>query len=130
MLHLNDSSTTNIINNLTITSINAKNTYGLYSNNGTITMETGTIDVSGINAYGIYLNSSAATVDLGTKDGSVLKTADVSINDPLVKAIGSTLGIGVKSNSGVFYFYDGKLIGSTYAKPETAQITETGWESR
>ena len=93
-------------------------------------MESGSIDVSAKNAYGIYINNENAKFVLGIKDGSGLITADMSNTDPEVKAIGTNLGIGVKKINGTLYFYDGKLIGSTYAKPETAQQSETGFEAR
>ena len=123
-------SLTNVIKGITINGSDSKNIYGINSSNGTIAMETGTIDVSADNAYGIYIDSANATIDLGKLDGCGCEGATVSNSDPLVKAIGTTLGIGIKNNNANFHFYDGKLIGNTYAKPETTNLSETGWEAR
>ena len=47
-----------------------------------------------------------------------------NLEKPVVRAIGTTSGTGIKKLAGGFYFYDGKIIGSTEAKPEIASATE------
>ena len=67
---------------------------------------------------------------MGIKDGVGTPDADVSTTDPLVQAIGTTTGIGLRKVNGFFNFFDGKIIGSTYAKPDTTSNTESRWEAR
>ena len=55
--------------------------------------------------------------------------ANPSVTDPLVKAVGTTSGIGVKKADGYFRYFDGKFIGSTEAKPEApTQIEEPDYK--
>ena len=118
--------------NPTITSVGSINGYGIYNFGGKITMETGTIDISGTNAYGIYIDSTSAEVILGHKETENVGTeqAIVTTDKPLVKAMGTTSGIGVKKINGRFEFYDGRLIGRTYAKPDITSTTEERFEAR
>ena len=44
------------------------------------------------------------------------------------EAVGTT-GIGVKKVNGLFKFYDGKIVGSTNAKPETTTEVEYNFEA-
>ena len=127
----NDSAeSNNMINNITIDLSGAANGYGVYNNNGAITIEDGNIEVSALNAYGMYIGGLGATTTLGVMDGSGLETASVSTVKPIVKAIGTDSGIGVKKVDGSFDFYDGKIIGSTYAKPDTTNLVEPRFEAR
>ena len=127
----NDSAeSNNMINNITVNLSGAANGYGVYNNNGAITIEDGNIEVSALNAYGMYIGGLGATTTLGVMDGSGLETASVSTVKPIVKAIGTDSGIGVKKVDGSFDFYDGKIIGSTYAKPDTTNLVEPRFEAR
>ena len=103
--------------------------YGIYvsNNSSNVTLESGTIDVSGANVYGIYVDTG--TVTMGINDGDGTENALVSTENPLVKAIGTSSGIGVKKVNGYFNFYDGKIIGSTNAKPETTTNVEYNYEA-
>ncbi len=112
----------NMINN-NIDVVTTNDAYGLYSAaNTNVVLESGTIVANGKNAYGIYIDSG--TVTMGIHDGDGTENAAVSIESPLVKAIGTTLGVGVKKFNGYFNYYDGRIIGSTNAKPETTTNTE------
>lgn len=102
---------------------------GIYSSDistGTITIDDGTVTVTSDNqAYGIYIENGIVT--MGIKDGDGTENANVSITNPIIKAVGST-GIGVKRVNGTFNYYDGKIIGSTAAKPDTTTNTEYNYE--
>jgi hypothetical protein len=52
------------------------------------------------------------TLTLGIEDGRGTDSADVSITDPYIKAVGTT-GIGVSMGNGTFNYYDGYIMGST-----------------
>ena len=100
----------------------------MYSDNANnnITILSGTIDVDSINAYGIYVNNG--TVTMGEYDGSGTEEVEVSTTDPMVKAVGTTTGIGAKKVNGYLKYYDGKIIGSTNAKPDTTTEVEYNYE--
>ena len=65
---------------------------------------------------------------LGINDGDGTESDKVSITDPSISAIGKTLGIGVKKANGYFKYYDGKILGSTNAKPDTTTEVEKNYE--
>ena len=103
--------------------------YGFYNNtsDNVINMVTGLINVYGAqNAYGIYVNEGEVTI--GTYDGSGTEQADVSQTNPSITAIGTASGIGVKKINGLFKYYDGIITGSTNAKPETTTEVEYNYE--
>ena len=56
-------------------------------------------------------------------------TADVSITDPFIYAVGTVTGIGVKNAAGSFNYYDGKIMGNTQAKPEIPTKIEYLYEA-
>ena len=107
--------------------------YGIYSNgaNSIVTIHGGTIEATDSTAsYGIYINNGTVTV--GEKESSDSPNygnefANVSTEYPLIKGIGTT-GIGVKKVSGYFNYYDGKLVGSTNAKPDATSEVEYNYE--
>ena len=63
-------------------------------------------------------------VILGSQDGKV------SITDPSISSICSTTGVGIRKVNGYLKYYDGKILGSTSAKPETTTDVEYGYEAR
>lgn len=122
--------------NITINSgninISGGNTvYGIYSDNtnNNTNILSGTINASNsTTSYGIYINNG--TVTMGEYDGSGTEEAKVSTSDPLIQAIANTNGIGVKKVNGYFKYYDGKIIGSTNAKPDTTTEVEYNYETK
>ena len=94
--------------------------YGIYnSNNGIIT--NGVIDAVGTsdyNAYGIY-NLNTGIITLGTKDDGIVNT-----DTPTITGKAAEDGYGIYNVSGIFYFYDGRIEGSTAALTDTTKITE------
>ena len=121
----NNKGTVNLNNyNLNITDNSSNRTlYGLYNTEtGKINFLTGNINLIGAKlAYGLYINNGE--IVLGKNDGNV------STTNPTVKAVGLT-GIGSKKINGYLKFYDGKITGSTNAKPETTTEIEYGYEVR
>lgn len=97
--------------------------YGAYVNEGTITIEAGTINATAtVEAIGI--NITSGTANLGIYDGRGTDSADVSITNPLVQAIAPN-GIGISMGNGTFNYYDGKIVGSTTARVEGDIISST-----
>lgn len=113
-----------------ITINGGKTSYGIYSTAAanTLTYLDGTVDIVGTTAYGIYVNNG--TVTMGEYDGSGTEDAEVSTTNPLVRAIGTTTGIGAKKVNGYLKYYDGKIIGSTNAKPDTTTEVEYNYEAK
>ena len=106
--------------------------YALYNDGGTTIIKSGNITAEGTTAYGVYVNNGI--VILGEAEPSTSPdygkaTAHVSTTDPYIEGIGSATGIGVKLNTGKLYFYDGKLVGNTSAKPDTATEVEHLYEA-
>ena len=105
---------------------NSNNGYGIYNIKGTINLLSGDIFAyDNINSYGIY--QTGGEIIVGSYDGSGLYSADVSTTVPFIKAIGSNSGIGAKRIDGIFRFFDGKIMGSTYAKPEAPSQIEPNY---
>ena len=118
----NNSTGTINLNNGNVSMTGGKETIGLYSQtaNGNINFLSGNISViNTATSYGAYINNGNIT--LGTKDEKV------DITTPTIKAVGTT-GIGAKKVNGYLKFYDGKITGSTSAKPETTTEVEYGYE--
>ena len=93
----------------------------------TATVKIGKIEViNSNNSYGAYINKG--TFELGVEDGAGDEHANVSIFKPLVRAIGTIRGIAIKKVDGLFNFYDGRIVGSRYAKPETTSKVEHNYE--
>ena len=102
------------------------NVYGVYNDNSNVTILNGTITVKGNNSYGVY--QTDGEMIFGHLEGTGIN-ANPSTTSPLVQAIGTTQGIGVKKADGLFRFFDGKFVGSTNAKPEApTQIEEPDYE--
>ena len=100
--------------------------YGIYNINGTLTLISGDVETyDSINSYGIY--QTGGEVILGTYDGSGTYSADVSTVEPMIKGVGTTTGIGAKRTDGIFRFFDGRIIGSTSAKPEAPTQIEPNY---
>ena len=123
------------LNNTSIKVTTPKGTaYGLYSHeaDSIATILGGAIEAAdSTTAYGIYINNG--TVTLGEAESSDSPNygsefANVSTEYPLIKGIGTTSGIGVKKVSGYFNYYDGKLVGSTSAKPDATSEVEYDYE--
>ncbi len=114
-------------------------TYGIYNNSNSVVLKTGTVYSTGRAAYGIYVNNGEVTMGVPEVVGSPTygrDTADVSLTDPFVYAVGTTTnqsytpsGIGVKNIQGKFNYYDGKIMGSTQAKPEIPTKIEYLYEA-
>ncbi len=123
---------TDTLDNLHVNIINSQNAYGMYIDGSDVTLndlEETIIDVAGTNAYGVYINGGSFT--MGSKDASETSgTAEssVSVTNPLIRAIGTTSGIGVRKVNGLFNYYDGKIIGSTSSTPDTTSSTEPYYE--
>ncbi len=97
--------------------------YGVYVNEGSLTIETGTINASAtVQSTGI--NITSGTVNLGILDGSGTDSADVSVTNPLIQAIAPT-GVGISMGNGTFNYYDGKIVGSTSARTEGDIVSAT-----
>ena len=109
----------------------ATNAWGIYIDKGSFTMQSGGgIDVSAKTAHGIYIATAEATATVGLKDGDGSENPKKVLTDyPEIKAIGTVTGIGVRKINGSFNFYDGILIGNTYAKPEISTDTESYYEA-
>ena len=124
----NDSSIN--IKNANININTASTGYGIYetstSNDFNVNLISGNIYTNAITAYGVYVDSGSLT--MGIKDGDGSENATVDKENPFVKAVGTT-GIGVKKNNGYFKYYDGKIMGSTNAKPDTTTDTEYNYEA-
>ena len=120
------SSANNIITPNSIVVENCATGYGIYNESGLLTILSGTIEArNNTNSYGIY--QAGGEVIIGTYDGSGLYSGDVSTTEPYVKGIGTTTGIGAKRTSGVFRFFDGRIEGSTTAKPEAPTQIEPNY---
>ena len=61
----------------------------------------------------------------GLSDSVIAFTAEVSIEYPYVKGIGTTTGIGLSMGNATFNYYDGKLVGSTSARGLTDITSNT-----
>ena len=122
------SAKTNITNaNLTVQGTSTG--YGFYveGNSSKINFKTGNLTCNNsTTCYGAYINHG--TLEIGIEDGSGDETADVSITNPNITAIGSSKGIAIKKINGFFNFYDGVIVGSRFAKPETTSIVEKNYE--
>ena len=114
----------------TITMSGVSTGYGIYTD-GTalINLDETKTSVSGTNAYGIYMKNG--TVNVGTADMSENRgtiNASVSKTNPLIQAIGTTSGIGIKKEAGYLNFYDGKIVGSHESLAEPASDVEYNYE--
>ncbi|MBQ4030637.1 MAG: InlB B-repeat-containing protein [Bacilli bacterium] len=106
--------------------------YGIYNDSGTSVVKTGTIDVKGATTYGIYINSGEVVFGVPEPTDSINyggEFADVSTTNPYIESVGTNQGIGVKNNNSRFKYYDGKILGSTSAKPELATDIEYLYEA-
>ena len=124
---------TSFILDSTTASSNGSGCYGIYNPSGTVTMRTGTIRILGKStAYGIW--NDTGTVTIGVPEPTTSPhygrdTADVSLTNPNIQAVGTRTGIGVKNaGGGKVYYYDGKISGSTAALPEKPAGTEYLYE--
>jgi hypothetical protein len=117
--------------NTNITIAGSATAYGIYNQSNNVTHKSGSIIITGTTAYGIYINNGEVTAGIPEIVGSPTygrDTADVSLTDPLIKAVGATTGIGVKNYNGFFNYYDGRLEGNTAAKPEIPTKVEYLYE--
>ena len=118
------------IKNINFNIASANTGYGIYetstSNDFNVNLISGNIYTNATTAYGVYVDSGSLT--MGIKDGDGSENATVDKENPFVKAVGTT-GVGVKKNNGYFKYYDGKIMGSTNAKPDTTTDTEYNYEA-
>jgi hypothetical protein len=107
---------------------------GVYNQSGTVTLPTSTIrTASAHDAYGIYIQEGE--VALGTAEPTTSPNyggeyADVSTTNPDITAIGTNQGIGVYKATGRFVYYDGRILGSTFAIPrnDITTLVEKNYE--
>ena len=97
--------------------------YGLNISDGNVTVEKGTFTINGNNAYGIHMTNGTYTQ--GIPDNSGFDSADVSITDPHIEAIGTNEGTGISMGNGTFNFYDGIIIGSTRSRVDGDIVSNT-----
>ena len=98
------------IENVNMTVIGTGNSYVFFNDEGLLKVLSGSYIVEGDNAYGIY--NDTGTIEVGVEGGGV------STTDPLIKATGTTTGIGISNVNGTFKYYDGKIMGTTGFKGE------------
>ena len=116
------------INNSSINVSGGGTVYGINinNNNSLVDMKTGTINVSKAqNSYGVYVQNGSFV--LGENDGVVYSEKD-RYEDPKVKATGFNSGIGLKRINGEISFYDGIVWASHYAVPETVTGIANAYE--
>ena len=104
--------------------------YNIYIKNGIINLKSGNILSRGTES--VYIDSGAVTLGEPEPTDSLgygKDTANVSTTNPYIEAIGTTTGIGIKNVAGRLNYYDGKIVGSTAAKPEVASDIEYLYES-
>ena len=110
---------------------NRKHSQGIYSAGGTTTIEDIDINLAGVEVYGLYV--AGGTVTMGEAEPSDSPdygkaTAHVSTTAPAIRAIGTSIGIGIKKTQGAFNYYDGIATGSTDAEPEPPTNVEYLYE--
>ena len=102
--------------------------YGIYANSGKIVTKSSNISATSSHVgYGIYINSGNITLGEEEPENSPNKrtaNATVSTTSPFVSGVGTTIGNGIRNVNGVFNYYDGRLEGSTHAKPDAATDRE------
>ena len=116
------------INDSTIRVLGSNTGYGIYvTDSAHVQLETGEVYVLDTKySNGAYINTGRFT--LGHEEDEDNVQIEVSQDNPLVYAVGSTRGIGIKKVNGEFHFFDGKLWGSRYAKPETTTKVQRHYE--
>ena len=101
------------MNNSAIKMNNGDDVYGIKNTDGVVNILDSEIEVlNSRNAYGIYITGGEVTVGLDETP------VNVSTTTPVITAVGTIKGIGVKKTSGQFNYYDGVITGSTEAIPE------------
>ena len=60
----------------------------------------------------------------------IKKLIPIFISTVIIVVAALSIITGIKKNTGSFYFYDGRLIGNTAAKPEIATSTEYLYETK
>ena len=132
-LTLIDTNVTTALSNVTSDS---DSYYGLYNHAGNVDFYSGSIYVNRANSYGIYNETGEITIGQAESSSDPdygQPTANVSITNPNIQAIGTSTGIGVKNNTGRVNFYDGIITGSTHPMPDMPDIptkTEYHFEAR
>ncbi len=94
---------------------------------------SGTINCTGNTTTGIQITSGVVTLGIPEEPGSInygRAEADVSTTNPLIEAIGTNTGIGVKNAGGRFKYFDGKLVATTDPKPEVPTEVEYLYEPK
>lgn len=109
---------------------NGSTGYGIYTDeNSIINLDDSNINIEGDTSCGIYIKSG--TVNVGEADTSENRgtiNASVSKTKPLIQAVGTTSGIGIKKEAGYLNFYDGKIVGSHESIAEPASDVEYNYE--
>lgn len=129
-----NASNTNFITDSSAVSYNSYGVYAIYNPAGTFALTSGSAISNGkYSTYGIWNNSGTVTIGVPepqTSQNYGRDTADVSLTNPDIKAIGTNTGIGVKNNTGKIYYYDGRITGSTAAMPEKPAGVEYLYEPK
>ena len=117
----------------TVSVLGNANTYGFYANQGSTTIYDGSISSTGGTAYGAYIANGSITMgeaEPTTSPNYGTENASVSTTNPNITAIGTATGIGLQQVNGVFNYYDGKITGSTNAKPVLPTKIEYLYEAK
>ena len=126
----------NITTKLTDVTSDSNTQYGIYNNAGIVNFYSGSLIMTRNTSYGIYNETGEITIGQAESSSDPdygLPTANVSITNPNIRAIGSSTGIGVKNGTGRVNFYDGIITGSTHPMPDMPDIptkTEYHFEAR
>ena len=126
----------NITTKLTDVTSDSNTQYGIYNNAGIVNFYSGSLIMARNTSYGIYNETGEITIGQAESSSDPdygLPTANVSITNPNIRAIGSSTGIGVKNGTGRVNFYDGIITGSTHPMPDMPDIptkTEYHFEAR
>ena len=111
--------------------------YGIRNTTGNLNYRSGSILLENrIKSYGIYNTTGEVTIGTPEDPNSGHygdPDADVSTTNPSIYVVGSTIGYGVKNESGRVNFYDGIITGSSHPMPDMPAIptkTEYHFEAR
>jgi hypothetical protein len=106
--------------NLNSTDINVElapmSVRGLYNGSGNVVIHDGSLAVQGATVYGIYNTTGEVTIgepEPSTSPDYGGQNANVDTQNPNIRAIGSSTGIGAHNDSGKVNFYDGRITASS-----------------
>ena len=107
--------------------------YGIYNDNGVVTLVSGRVNVLGVLTYGIYNKTGTLSLGIAEEITSINyggANADVSITNPLIESFGTSNGIGIRNESGVFNYYDGKIVSTNELLPDVPSNVEYLYEPK